>query len=224
MDGNGRWAQGKGLARVTGHERGAEAVRDSVAACCELGVEYLTLYAFSTENWKRPRAEISALMTLLERFLASEVAQLHKQGVRLIPIGRLGDLPASTRKRLAEVTAATAGNKKLTLVLALSYSSRVEIVDAVQALARDVQAGRLAPEAITPEALEAHLYTAGIPDPDLVIRTSGEMRLSNFLLWQASYSELYVTPTLWPDFRKSDLFAAVRDFGGRQRRFGAISP
>lgn len=222
MDGNGRWAQGKGFARITGHEKGAEAVRACVSGCRELGVEYLTLYAFSTENWKRPKAEIIALMTLLERFLKKEVPELDRQGVRLQAIGRLDDLPASTRKALDAAIQATAHNKALTLVLALSYSSRVEIIEAVQAMAQKVAAGVLAPAAIDAECLSQHLYTKAYPDPDLLIRTSGEMRLSNFLLWQLSYTELYVTRTLWPDFRKDDLLAAVRDFGTRQRRFGAV--
>lgn len=223
MDGNGRWAQQKGFARITGHEKGAEAVRASVTACCELGVEYLTLYAFSTENWKRPKNEISALMTLLERFLKNEVDELNRQGVRLQAIGRLEDLPDSTRKTLHNAIQATARNQRMTLILALSYSSRVEMVDAVRAIARKVAAGELAPDEIDADCISNHLYTKEYPDPDLLIRSSGEMRLSNFLLWQLSYTELYVTRTLWPDFRKEDLFAAVREYGTRQRRFGAVT-
>jgi len=222
MDGNGRWAKGKGLERLNGHERGAEAVRDCVKGCRELGVEYLTLYAFSTENWKRPKAEVAGLMMLLERFLAREVPELNAQGVRLEAIGRLEELPESTRKALERAQAATASNDKLTLVLALSYSSRVEIVEAFQALAREVQAGKLDPAAIDAGHVSSHLYTHAYPDPDLLIRTSGEMRLSNFLLWQLSYTEFYITQTLWPDFRKDDLFEAVQAYGKRNRRFGGI--
>ncbi len=222
MDGNGRWARQQGLARITGHERGAEAVRGSLEGCQELGVEYLTLYAFSTENWKRPKNEISALMTLLERFLKKEIAGLAKKGVRLETIGRTGDLPASTQEELRRAKELTAGNTKTTLVLALSYSSRIEILDGIQSVVREVQAGRLDPAAIDADLFSRHLYTSGIPDPDLLVRTSGEMRLSNFLLWQLSYTELYVTKKLWPDFRKEDLLEAARDFSTRQRRFGAI--
>lgn len=222
MDGNGRWARGKGLERLRGHERGAEAVRDCVKGCRELGVEYLTLYAFSTENWQRPKAEVMGLMKLLERFITKEVPELNAQGVRIEAIGRLTDLPDSTQKALRNAIEATAHNNKLTLVLALSYSSRVEIVDAVQSIARSVQAGQLDPAAIDADLLNRRLYTSSYPDPDLLIRTSGEMRLSNFLLWQLSYSEFYITPTLWPDFRKEDLFQAIADFQKRQRRFGGI--
>lgn len=222
MDGNGRWARGKGLERLNGHERGAEAVRDCVKGCRELGVEYLTLYAFSTENWKRPKAEVLGLMKLLERFITKEVPELNAQGVRLQAMGHLSDLPDSTQKALRQAIEATVHNNKLTLVLALSYSSRVEIVDAIQSLAREVQAGKIDPAAIDADLLSRHLYTRDYPDPDLLIRTSGEMRLSNFLLWQLSYSEFYITETLWPDFRKDDLLEAVREYGKRQRRFGAI--
>lgn len=222
MDGNGRWARGKGLERLNGHERGAEAVRDCVKGCRELGVDYLTLYAFSTENWQRPKAEVMGLMKLLERFLAKEVPELNAQGVRLQAIGRLSDLPESTRRALEQAIAQTAHNTQLTLILALSYSSRMELVDAVRAIARDAQAGNLDPEAIDTGEVSRRLYTRDYPDPDLLIRTSGEMRLSNFLLWQLSYTEFYITDTLWPDFRKDDLFEAVRAYGKRQRRFGGI--
>ena len=222
MDGNGRWARGQGLARLSGHERGAEAVRDCVKGCRQLGVEYLTLYAFSTENWKRPKAEVLGLMKLLEHFLKKETAELNRQGVRLEAIGRIVDLPASTQKALQKAIEATAHNDKLTLVLALSYSSRVEIVEGIQSLVREVQAGRLDPAKIDAELFSQQLYTRAYPDPDLLIRTSGEMRLSNFLLWQLSYTEFYITQTFWPDFRKEDLLEAVREFGKRQRRFGKI--
>ena len=222
MDGNGRWARGKGLERLNGHERGAEAVRGCVQGCRKLGVEYLTLYAFSTENWKRPKAEVMGLMKLLERFITKEVPELNAQGVRVQTIGRLADLPDSTQKALRKAMDDTAHNDKLTLILALSYSSRVEIVDAIQSIARKVQAGQLDPAAIDANLLSRSLYTRDYPDPDLLIRTSGEMRLSNFLLWQLSYTEFYITETLWPDFRESDLLEAVQDFGKRHRRFGEI--
>ena len=222
MDGNGRWARGKGLERLNGHERGAEAVRDCVKGCRELGVKYLTLYAFSTENWQRPKAEVMGLMKLLERFITKEVPELNAQGVRIEAIGRLTDLPDSTQKALRAAIEATAHNDQLTLVLALSYSSRVEIVDAIPSLARSVQAGQLDPAAIDAELLSQRLYTRSYPDPDLLIRTSGEMRLSNFLLWQLSYTEFYMTETLWPDFRKEDLLRAVREYSQRQRRFGGL--
>ncbi len=222
MDGNGRWARTQGLARIRGHERGAEAVRDCVKGCRELGVEFLTLYAFSTENWKRPKAEVLGLMTLLEHFLKKETPELNKQGVRLQAIGRLADLPESTQKILQEAIAATAHNDKLTLILALSYSSRIEIVEAIQSLAREVQADRLDPAAIDAELFSSRLYTRDYPDPDLLIRTSGELRISNFLLWQLSYTEIYITQKFWPEFRKADLLEAIREYGGRHRRFGAI--
>ena len=223
MDGNGRWARGKGFARITGHEQGAEAVRDCVKGCRELGVEFLTLYAFSTENWKRPKTEILGLMKLLERFLEKEIPELDKQGVRLQAIGRITDLPVGTQKVLHRAIERTAHNDQLTLVLALSYSSRMEIIDGIQSIVRDVQSGHLDPAMIDAELFSRHLYTRAYPDPDLLIRTSGEMRLSNFLLWQLSYTEFYITPTLWPDFRKAELLEAVREFRKRHRRFGAIS-
>ena len=222
MDGNGRWAREQGLARLNGHERGAEAVRDSVKACCELGVEYLTLYAFSTENWKRPKTEIAGLMLLLERFLKKEIPELNEQGVRVQAIGRLTDLPASTQAELHRAIEATAHNTQLTLVLALSYSSRVEIIDGINSVIREVQSGHIDPAMIDPELFSKHLYTRAYPDPDLLIRTSGEMRVSNFLLWQLSYTELYCTPKFWPDFRKNDLLDAVREFSKRHRRYGGI--
>lgn len=222
MDGNGRWARQQGFARITGHERGAEAVRGSLEGCRELGVEYLTLYAFSTENWKRPKSEIAALMGLLERFLKKETPELAAKGIRLETIGRTGDLPPSTREALCRAKELTAANHGTTLILALSYSSRVEILDAVRSLATEAREGRLDPATIDDALFSRHLYTGPYPDPDLLIRTSGEMRLSNFLLWQLSYTELYVTKKLWPDFRKEDLLEAARDFGTRHRRFGAV--
>lgn len=222
MDGNGRWARTKGLARLVGHEHGIEAVRGCVKGCRELGVEFLTLYAFSTENWKRPKSEVYGLMKLLERFLAGEIDELHSQRVRLQTIGRIADLPASTQKEVARCVEMTAQNDGLTLVLALSYSSRTEIVDGIQNVIKDVASGRLTAEQVSPELFATYLYTRNYPDPDLLIRTSGEMRLSNFLLWQLSYTEIYITQKFWPDFRKEDLIEAVQEFAKRHRRFGAI--
>lgn len=223
MDGNGRWAQSRGAARITGHEKGADAVRATLEGCSELGVELLTLYAFSTENWKRPRSEVNNLMGLLERFLRKELHHLQERGVRLETIGQIGDLPASTAKEVERAVAATRENRRQTLVLALSYSSRQEIVEAARSIAREVAAGKLDPEALDEALFAAHLQTRAYPDPDLLIRTSGELRLSNFLLWQLSYTELYITQKLWPDFCKEDLFAAVREYSKRQRRYGAVA-
>ena len=222
MDGNGRWARQRGFSRVVGHERGSEAVRDTVEGCCELGVEFLTLYAFSTENWRRPRNEVSALMALLERFLRKETPLLQKKQVRLETIGRLEDLPPETRKALEKTVAATAANPGLRLILALSYSSRQEILEAVRTLMQEAREGKTDPQALDEARFGQYLYTRAYPDPDLMIRTSGEMRLSNFLLWQLSYTELYITPKLWPDFRKPDFLEAVADYGRRHRRYGAI--
>ncbi len=222
MDGNGRWACERGLPRIAGHERGAESVRRVTEACTELGVQFLTVYAFSTENWKRPQPEIDALMVLLEHFIAQELPTLMRNNVRLQAIGRTQDLPASCQRALADAIAATAGNTSTTLILALSYSGRTEIVDATRSLCRLAMAGLLDPETLTPELVSAHLYTRDFPDPDLLIRTSGEMRLSNFLLWQLSYTEIVVTQKLWPDFGKADLSEAIDQFHSRQRRFGAI--
>jgi len=222
MDGNGRWARNQGLARITGHEKGADAVRATLEGCSEAGVQYLTLYAFSTENWKRPKSETSALMGLLERFLNKEHDQLVEREIRLKTIGTITDLPASTQKELRRAVRDTAKNRRLTLILALSYSSRMEIVEAARSLAAEVSAGRLTPDQIDEATFARHLATAEYPDPDLLIRTSGEQRLSNFLLWQLSYTELYITPKLWPDFSKDDLHDALREYGRRQRRFGAV--
>jgi undecaprenyl diphosphate synthase len=222
MDGNGRWAREHGLPRLKGHERGAATVRAVTEECVAQGVEFLTLYAFSTENWKRPDEEVSGLWVLLEHFLDAELPVMMKNGVRLRTIGRTDELPESTRNKLAETIAKTAGNPATTLILALNYSSRTELTDAVRSLCTDAAAGRLAPAAITPETIHSRLYTADIPDPDLLIRTSGEMRLSNFLLWQLSYAEFYITPKLWPDFGKQDLRAAIAEFHKRERRFGGI--
>ncbi len=222
MDGNGRWARERGLPRIKGHEQGAESVRAVTEACVELGVEFLTVYAFSTENWKRPEAEVAALWALLEHFIAQETPTLMKNNVRLQAIGRLHELPASCQQALAAASAQTAGNTATTLVLALNYSGRIEIIDAVKKLAAEVAAGSVAVEDIDPAALSARLYTKDLPDPDLLIRTSGEMRLSNFLLWQLSYTEIYVTEKLWPDFGKDDLRAALAEFNTRQRRYGGL--
>lgn len=188
----------------------------------ETGVEFLTLYAFSSENWKRPALEVNGLMLLLEKFLNEKRDEMLREGVRLRAIGRLGDLPRACRRRLDEVIEATAGNARLNVILALSYSGRVEILDAVRAIASEAAAGALAPDRITPELISERLYTAGIPDPDLLIRTSGEMRISNFLLWQLSYTEIVVTKKLWPDFSKEDFRAALAEFAGRKRRYGGV--
>ena len=222
MDGNGRWAKERGLARIAGHERGAESVRAVTEACVELGVGFLTVYAFSTENWKRPAAEVAALWVLLEHFIAQETPTLMKNNVRLQAIGRLHELPESCQQALATAVAQTAANTATTLVLALNYSGRTEIVDAVRELSAEVAAGRLRAAEIDAERISAHLYTRAIPDPDLLIRTSGEMRLSNFLLWQLSYTEIVVTAKLWPDFGKDDLRAAIEEFKQRERRFGGL--
>ncbi len=222
MDGNGRWAKKHGLPRLKGHERGAATVRAVTEECVAQGVEFLTLYAFSTENWKRPGEEVSGLWVLLEHFLEAELPVMMKNGVRLRAIGRIGELPESTQRKLADTIAATAGNPATTLILALNYSSRTEIADAVRSLCTDAAEGKFAPSTITPETIGARLYTAEFPDPDLLIRTSGEMRLSNFLLWQLSYAEFCITPKLWPDFGKQDLRAAIAEFHKRERRFGGI--
>ncbi len=222
LDGNGRWAKQRGLARIFGHEEGSRAVRQSVEGCGELGVEFLTLYAFSTENWQRPRAEVTALMALLQKFLKDTTPELHERNVRLHAIGRLDELPAGCRRQLHESIESTATNTGLTLILALSYSGRAELIDAMKSILHEVQQGGLDPANIDPELVSRHLYTHDYPDPDLLIRTSGEMRLSNFLLWQLSYTEIYFTRTLWPDFRKEDLLEAVHDYANRQRRYGSL--
>ncbi len=222
MDGNGRWARERGLPRIQGHNQGSQAVGECVEACRDAGVEFLTLYAFSSENWKRPAAEVSALMLLLDRFLEEKTNEMVEKNVRLRAIGRLQDLPASCQKRLTRAIDATAANTRLTLTLALSYSGRAEIVDAVRSLVRDAGQGTLTEADVTPELIASRLYTHDIPDPDLLVRTSGELRLSNFLLWQLSYTEIHVTPKLWPDFTKADLFAAIADYNQRHRRFGGI--
>ena len=223
MDGNGRWAKEKGHPRIFGHRNAIEAVRDTVEGAVELGVEYLTLYAFSTENWNRPRLEVTALMELLVSTIRKEVKTLNKNEVRLLAIGNLESLPKKCYRELMDAIDITANNKRMTLVLALSYSSRWEIVDAAKRMARAAAAGTLDPESINDSTVSDHLTTAGMPDPELMIRSSGETRISNFLLWQLAYAELHFTPTLWPDFRRKDLQKAVLDFQSRERRFGKTS-
>jgi len=220
MDGNGRWAKKQLLNRVKGHEQGAETVRVMARACCKFGIPYLTLFAFSTENWQRPKAEVSALMTLLGRFLEKELPELQAQQIRLSAIGELHRLPESVRSKLDATRAATRHNTRLTMTLALSYGGRADITSAVKALARRAADGRIDPDTITDHDVSCHLSTADLPDPDLLIRTSGEQRISNFLLWQIAYSELYITETLWPDFGEDDLYRAILDFQGRERRYG----
>jgi len=222
MDGNGRWAKAKSMIRVQGHRAGAESVRDVVKAAGEFGVKYLTLYAFSVENWKRPKGEVSTLMGLLRNFLRDELPELMKNNVRLQAIGRLSDLPENVRDQLHECIRATRENTGLILILALSYSGRVEIIEAVHSIMREIKLGHLDSAQIDEQMFNHHLYTRYYPDPDLLIRTSGEMRLSNFLLWQLSYTEIYVTPTLWPDFRRQHFAEALIDYGKRQRRFGLL--
>lgn len=222
MDGNGRWARQRGLPRVQGHRQGVESVREVVRTVGTLGIEFLTLYAFSVENWKRPKTEVLTLMKLLEKFLRDEIAELNQNNVRLQAIGRLSDLPESVQKQLHASILATSRNTGLTLILALSYSGRVELIEAVQSIIREVQLGHLDTAQIDENVFHHHLYTRYYPDPDLLIRTSGEMRLSNFLLWQLSYTEIYVTETLWPEFRKPHLLAALHDFENRQRRYGNV--
>jgi undecaprenyl diphosphate synthase len=222
MDGNGRWATRRGLPRIAGHQAGRRSVREVVEGCSELGLEVLTLYTFSIENWQRPAAEVSALMTILRQVLVEEREALRENRVQLRVIGRVADLPAEVRDELQRATEALAGGTGLKLVLALSYGGRAELVDCVRRVLQDLREGRLREEELTEAALEARLYTAGLPNPDLLIRTSGEMRLSNFLLWQMAYAEIYVTETLWPDFRKHELFRAISAYQKRDRRFGRV--
>jgi undecaprenyl diphosphate synthase len=222
MDGNGRWAKERGLPRIRGHEEGTESVRAVVRACRPAGVKYLTLYAFSVENWVRPRLEVGGLMRLLKRFLKEQESELHENRVRLRTIGRTADLPSDLQNELRRVIVATESYDEGHLILALSYGGRVEIVEACRAIAREARAGRLDPEKIEEKTIAANLYLPDVPDPDLLVRTSGEMRLSNFLLWQVSYSELYVTKVLWPDFREAQFNEAVAEYGRRHRRFGDI--
>ena len=223
MDGNGRWAQARGLPRIEGHRRGAQSVRTAVECSVKFGVRYLTLYGFSSENWKRPTQEVEDLMGLLRRYLLSEIAELHKNGVRLRVIGDRIELSADIVTLIEEGEASTAGNDKLDLIVALSYGGRSEIVSATRQIAKKVEEGHLASSAIDNCILEAHLETANIPDPDLLIRTSGEQRISNFLLWQIAYSELVFLDTLWPDFSEKDFLSALNEYQRRERRFGATA-
>jgi undecaprenyl diphosphate synthase len=220
MDGNGRWATERGEDRLFGHFNGVESVRNIVEGCAELGIEYLTLYAFSTENWDRPRDEVSGLMELLVDTIRQEVPTLNKNNIRLYVIGNIEMMPENARKELNEAITGTAKNTGLNLIMALSYSSRWELSNAMQKMAYDVKAGKLHPENITQLTLQQYLCTQNFPDPELMIRTSGEYRISNFLLYQLAYSELYFTETLWPDFRKENLYEAIIDYQQRERRFG----
>ena len=220
MDGNGRWASKRGLPRLAGHSAGAKAVREVIVAAIEIGLSYLTIYSFSSENWSRPKDEVTGLMSLFVEVLERELANLQRMRVRVLVIGAMEDLPGVTRAAFERVIANTDHNDGLTLVVALNYGARGEIVEAARALAREVASGTLNPAAIDEALFASRLYTADIPDPDLLIRTSGEMRVSNFLLWQIAYSELWVTATLWPDFDRNDLLKAVVDYQQRDRRFG----
>lgn len=223
MDGNGRWAKERGFPRVAGHRSGVDSVRDIVRACGQLHIPFLTLYAFSTENWKRPRTEVSVLMELLLHYLRSEIEELYENNVRLNAIGQLNALPKPVQRQLHKSIEKLSGNTGLTLTLALSYSGRWDILRAVQTLALDVRRGKLSPEDITEDLFRTYFTTESLPDPDLMIRTSGEMRLSNFLLWEMAYSEIYVAPVYWPDFRRANLYDALRDYLNRERRFGKTS-
>jgi undecaprenyl diphosphate synthase len=223
MDGNGRWAKSRGSLRLFGHKAGVDSVRDITEACAQIGVKYLTLYAFSTENWGRPSDEVMGLMQILVQSIRSETKKLNKNNIRLMTIGQIERFPESCRRELHEAMEITKDNTRLNLCLALSYSGRWDITQAVKKLARQVQAGRLNPEDINDELITAELETANIPDPDLIIRTSGEFRISNFLLWQLAYSELYITHTFWPDFRRKELYEAIGSYQKRERRYGKIS-
>ncbi len=224
MDGNGRWARSRGLRRIEGHRAAEKSIHDVVEACGEAGVSFLTLYAFSTENWNRPRAEVSFIMKLLSWFIDRNIESLDRQDVRLLASGRLDDLPDKARSDLDAAMERTSGNRGLRLVLALSYGGRAEIVDAVRRLARQIASGEIDCDEVDENAIASRLYLPGVPDPDLIVRTSGEQRLSNFLLWQSAYSELYFTDVLWPDFRREHLMEALRAYSARSRRFGGLQP
>ncbi len=224
MDGNGRWARKRLLPRVAGHRAGIDSVRDTVESAAQLGIQVLTLYAFSKENWKRPRAEVETLFELLCEYLRREIGTLQRNNIRFRVIGRMEDMFPSVRRELQEAIDATAGNSGMVFNTALSYGGRTEIADACRALYAEAHAAGLPPQQITEEALARHLYTAGLPDPDLLIRTSGELRVSNFLLWQIAYAEIWVTDTLWPDFRRGELLRAIASFQTRERRYGGIDP
>jgi undecaprenyl diphosphate synthase len=223
MDGNGRWAQRKGLPRSQGHRQGGKTVEKIAQCCVDFGIESLTLYSFSIENWKRPESEVNALMHLYTEYLVRIRPTLMENNVKLIHLGRMAQLPTQVRKELVETMELTAGNTGMVLALALNYGARAEIVDATRAIAQEYKSGKLRLNDIDEQCISQHLYTAGLPDPDLLIRTANEMRVSNFLLWQISYSEFYVTKTLWPDFKKATLERAVLTYGRRQRRFGAVN-
>ncbi len=223
MDGNGRWARQKGMPRIAGHREGINSVREIVEFCGELGIGYLTLYTFSEENWNRPQAEVSFLMNLLMETIRKEVEALHRNNVRVRVIGDIDKLPKKSREEFRECMDLTRDNTGLNLILALSYSSRNEIVNAARAIAADVAAGNVKADEISESTFSSYLYTNQIPDPDLLIRTSGEQRISNFLLWQVAYSEFYITPVLWPSFRKAEMIEALTDYLGRDRRFGKVN-
>ena len=222
MDGNGRWAKKRLLNRINGHEKGSDAVRTVVRTCRKIGVSYLTLYAFSTENWQRPKSEVEALMTLLKNFLRSEQKEMVENDIRLRVIGQVDRLPGKVQEALHQTMSATKDNTAMTLILALSYGGRAEIIRMVQEVAKQVMAGQIDPNSVTAELIADHLYTRDVPDPDLLIRTSGEMRISNFLLWQIAYTEIFVTPTLWPDFSRDELLQILKDYQDRDRRFGQV--
>ena len=222
MDGNGRWAQARGLPRVEGHRRGVKSVRLIVEECSRLGIEQLTLYCLSSENWKRPKQELDLLMHLLEQYVIEERSEIMRQDIRFTTIGRRSGLAPGVLAEVDKTIEYSSPNKGMSLCLALNYGSRAEIVDAAQAIARKIARGELAPEAVDEGVVAAHLYTSGMPDPDLVIRTAGEMRVSNFLLWQISYAELWVTETCWPEFGKPELMAALKEYASRGRRFGGL--
>ena len=222
MDGNGRWAKKRLLNRIQGHEKGSETVRAIVRACRKIGISYLTLYAFSTENWQRPRSEVAALMTLLKKFLESEQKEMLDNNIRLYAIGQIERLPKNVRQVLYKAMTLTKKNDGMILNLALSYGGRAEIVKMVKEIAIKAKDDSISPDAITPEIISEHLYTSEIPDPDLLIRTSGEMRISNFLLWQIAYTEIYVTDTLWPDFGKDEFVRILQDYQLRERRYGKV--
>lgn len=223
MDGNGRWAKDKGRMRIFGHQAGVDSVRDITEACAQLGVEYLTLYTFSTENWDRPTDEVTALMQILVQSLRKETRRLNENNIRLQAIGQIERFPEICQKELREAIALTKDNDRLQLNLALSYSGRWDITQAVRKIAKRVQNGELQPEDINDALITAELVTVDIPDPDLIIRTSGEFRISNFLLWQLAYSELYITQAYWPDFRRAELYQAIQSYQKRERRFGKVS-
>lgn len=223
MDGNGRWAKKRGLLRILGHENGVLSVRETTEAAAELGIEYLTLYAFSTENWKRPKREVEALMKLLLRTIGSEIKTLNENNIRLLTIGDVDSLNKDVRKKLLNAIDETSHNTRMNLILALSYSSHYEIVEAVKKIASKYKANDIVLDDINEDLVSNHLFTKDFPDPELLIRTSGEFRISNFLLWQLAYSEIYITPKLWPDFRKEDFYEAIVNFQCRERRFGQTS-